>query len=191
MRTQDNQTAERTIFVRRVDTSAVRAATTGDTGVGRYLGASNDDVVGAWAPVHIDGLQWSLVVELDEFEALAAVSALSTSLWKLLAVSLLALAAIGALFSSQLARRIGDAVHTAEAVARGDFTSPIVVDGKDEVGVLLGALLQMRGALVQQMSAIEAQATALQLLLDSTGDALVPVGRDGGVQRGSSTIASA
>ena len=79
----------------------------------------------------------------------------------------------------------------AEAVAQGNFTAPIVVDGADEVGVLLGSLQQMRTALVQQMSALEAQATSLQVLLDSTGDALLPVGRDGGVQAGISTITKA
>jgi methyl-accepting chemotaxis protein len=191
MRTQDRLTDERTIFVRRVDTSAVRAAATGDVGAGRYLGGADEHVLGAWAPVHIDGLQWSLVVELDEREALTAVSALSRSLWQLLAASLLALATIGVLFSSRLARRIGGAVHAAEAVAQGDFSTPIVIDGKDEVGVLLGALQQMRTALVKQMTAIEAQATSLQVLLDSTGDAMLPVGRDGGVKAGVSTITKA
>lgn len=190
MRTQDRHTSERTIFVRRVDNDAVTAATAGGTGVGRYQSIA-DTVVGSWSPVRIPGLSWSIVVEIDDHEALASVRAMSRLLWLLLLASVLLLVAIGVSFSARLARRIGRAVHTAEAVARGDFSSEIVVDSRDEIGDLQVALQHMRTDLLRQMTAIETQAASLQLLLDSTGDALLPVSREGVVQAGLSTIAKA
>jgi methyl-accepting chemotaxis protein len=49
-------------------------------------------------------------------------------------------------------RQITQAVDAADAVARGDLTHPIHVEGKDEIGQLLGALAAMQGSLAGVVS---------------------------------------
>jgi HAMP domain-containing protein/HPt (histidine-containing phosphotransfer) domain-containing protein len=189
LRSQDNTSGEPTIFVQRIDNEAVVAASSGSSGVGRYL-AHGKATLGAWAPLHIGELPWALVVEVSEDEALASVRALSRKLWVWFGVCFVSLSALALWIGGRLAQRLGHAVSTAQAVARGDFSTPIVVDSADEVGDLSRALLHMRDALASQLRSIESQAAALQVLLDSTGDALIPIDREGRVLTGVSTIAS-
>jgi len=60
---------------------------------------------------------------------------------------LLAAAAVTAWLARSITRPIHDAVAIARTVAAGDLTHPIVVDRKDEIGMLLDALQHMQDSL--------------------------------------------
>jgi len=62
----------RTILADTVDTEAVRKALAGDTGEGTGTDYRGESVLASWQPLHIDGVSYGLVAEIDTDEALAA-----------------------------------------------------------------------------------------------------------------------
>jgi methyl-accepting chemotaxis protein len=179
MRSQSRLTKETTIFRRQLSTSSVAASARGESGTGHYPGPNTEDVLGAWAPVKIDGLNWSIIVEIEEQEALASAVMLSRILWGVLVVSLMALVFVAWRFSSRLATRVGGAVTIASAVARGDFSNDIVLDGHDEVGDLLEALLLMKTELFGRMLAEKNDALRIREGLENAAANVVVAGPDG------------
>ncbi len=83
-----------------------------------------------------------------------------------LVVTLLVLAsALTLLFAWRLIRSItlpiANALHAAETIAEGDLTQPITVDGRDEAGRLLQAMLTMQEKLRDTLQRISASAGQL------------------------------
>ena len=61
---------------------------------------------------------------------------------------------LGVMVSRAISRPIGDAVNVANAIAKGDMTVPIHVQGKDETAQLLQALNDMRDGLVRVVATV-------------------------------------
>ena len=74
-----------------------------------------------------------------------------TSAWLAGIAGLLVVA--GALLTRNLSRRVGQAVHFADAIAAGDLGQSASATGRDEVARLLQALETMRGNLQERVSA--------------------------------------
>lgn len=102
----------------------------------------------------------------------------------------------------RLARPIRRLAAQADQIARGDLTGHVTIDRADEVGQLATAFDAMvQGvrdrdqALRDHNDALErtvaARTRAIALLLDTTGDALIPVGWDGQLADGASAAARA
>ena len=102
----------------------------------------------------------------------------------------------------RLARPIRRLATQADQIARGDLTGDVTIDRADEIGQLataFGAMVQgvrdRDQALRDHNDALErtvaARTRAIALLLDTTGDALVPIGLDGQLAYGASAAARA
>ena len=63
----------RTILADTVDTENARKALAGNTGEGTSIDYRGKTVLASWQPLHVDGLAYGLVAEIDADEALAAV----------------------------------------------------------------------------------------------------------------------
>ncbi|MGI9133940.1 MAG: methyl-accepting chemotaxis protein, partial [Rhodoferax sp.] len=61
---------------------------------------------------------------------------------------------IGWLLSRSFARRVGHAAEVAQSVAKGDLTTIVEVDGRDEIGAMLEALQTMQGNLAHTVAAV-------------------------------------
>ena len=83
-----------------------------------------------------------------------------------LAATLLAIV-LGWLLSNAVIRPLNRAVNLAQAVASGDLSSEIVVDRKDEMGELLGALKTMNGSLLAMVSRVRQSADGIA---DASGE---------------------
>ncbi len=101
-----------------------------------YRGIS---VLSAYAPLNIKGLDWSILSEIDESEAFAAVEALTQRIqyWSLvcLIVMIIAASGVGRLYASMIIKPIETAVESLEVLAAGmeegnaDLTKPISANG--------------------------------------------------------------
>jgi len=65
------------------------------------------------------------------------------------------------LLTTSITRPIANALNAAEAIAEGDLTQPIHVDGSDEPGRLLAAMAKMQGKLRDTLQRISGSATQL------------------------------
>ncbi|MGM9483507.1 methyl-accepting chemotaxis protein [Roseateles sp. NT4] len=75
--------------------------------------------------------------------------------------AVVAAVALGWVLSNAITRPLERAVHLAEAVAAGDLSSDIVVDGEDETGQLLAALKRMNDGLVNMVGRVRQSADSI------------------------------
>ena len=106
-----------------------------------YLKATNDLI----------DFQTELVAKTGK-DADAMADAAEALVMILAAVSAVLAAVMGWLITRSITRPLAESVEIARAVAQGDLTGSIHVDGKDETAQLLGALKDMQDSLVKVVS---------------------------------------
>jgi class 3 adenylate cyclase len=146
-----------TVGLQPVETQAVEAALSGETGtaIGKeYIGGES---ITAYAPVEIQGLDWVIVARIEASEAFAAV----TSFTRTLLLSLLAIVVAVTILSLILAqvfstpvRRLVDAVRR---LAGGDLAVQVPAGSRDEFGDLGSAFNDMAASLRIKQDLIDVQ----------------------------------
>ncbi len=84
-----------TILLQKVDTKGTRAAIAGNTHVEVFPDYRDVPVLSAYSPVDIENVEWAIMSEIDEEEALSAVTALRANMWKLAGGMLVLIVGIG------------------------------------------------------------------------------------------------
>jgi hypothetical protein len=80
-----------TILLQELNTFAVRAGLSGDTGTGRYADYRGEDAIVSWAPIDIAGLRLAIVAKIDVADALAPAAAFRRTLALIAAVAVMLL----------------------------------------------------------------------------------------------------
>ena len=136
----------------KVDTAASQAAIQGESGRDIIIDYNGNPVLSAYAPVQWNGLNWGILVELDQAEAFSALSlwdAYASQFgllgWTIVIVTVVAIVLVmfAAYFGSSLAQPLESAVQFAQRIANGDFSSHLNLTRGDELGQLSDALNQM------------------------------------------------
>ncbi len=84
-----------TILLQKVETKGTRAAIAGSTNVEIFSDYRDVSVLSAYSPVNIEDVDWVIMSEIDEEEALMAVTALRANMWKLAGCVLVLVVGIG------------------------------------------------------------------------------------------------
>ncbi|OUR73079.1 hypothetical protein A9Q78_05600 [Methylophaga sp. 41_12_T18] len=121
-----------------VETLGSRAAISGKSGFNIFPDYRGVNVLSAYTPLSIPGLDWALLAEIDEAEAFLPANELSTTLWLsgiVIFVVVVLLAVIAAIkFSTLLATPILDISHFITKVASTlDLTSRLEMKRTDEI----------------------------------------------------------
>lgn len=153
------------IGLQMVDTAGVRAAQAGDSGNGRFVDYRGVPVLSSYRPLELAGLDWVLLAEIDEAEALAPARELRRRII-LEQLGILALIVVVAVFFARsLTSPIERLSGVAAELATGELEHSVEVERKDELGALAASLEAMRASLQQMVSkqkeAIDALATPL------------------------------
>lgn len=162
MRSQSRFTKDNTLLERKIDTASVQSAFSAGAGQQRMSDYRGTDVLSSYTPLKIDGVQWVLLAEIDAAEALAAVAAQTKFATLSSVITAVLIAAFALLLANGIARRVRSAAAVADNIAQGNFENTIVVDAKDEVGELQGALERMQSVLFVQIMAEKNEALALK-----------------------------
>jgi methyl-accepting chemotaxis protein len=132
------QAKKSTIGLIKVESEATRAAQAGESKTLRFTDYRGVPSVAAVAPFRVQGLNWSVVAQIDQAEADAPVQALSRStLLRTLIIALLMLAAVGALMTYFLRRfmmPINRLDRTIRQVVAGKTTARSRLVQRDEIG---------------------------------------------------------
>lgn len=111
----------------------------GNTIETNYLG---EQVLAAYQPLSIQGLNWGLITEIHEEEALAPIALLTEKIqrnvWFAAIISLIVGALLGYLVALYLTRPIKHMIHMVNALSsgEGDLTQRLPATGKDELSEL-------------------------------------------------------
>ncbi len=138
-----------------VDTDGARAALAGKSESRIIIDYNGNPVLSSYAPIKIGNLDWALLAEIDESEALAAVASIE---WSLAIVALIALGSIvvvALLIARSISRPVVQGVKMAEEIAKGDFSMRLNMERGDEIGVLAHSLDSMAESLAQNAAVAE------------------------------------
>ncbi len=153
-------------------TEAVEAALAGET-TARVMKNYNDNpVLSAFSPVNAWNTTWALLAEIREQEVRAPVTTLVRSI--LLAGAIIAALVVGLAFvvATGIANPLRKGVAFARAIAAGDLNTDIAIQQHDEVGMLAGALHDMRDRIQEVLQEVQRLIQAIQEgQLDARGNA--------------------
>ncbi|MBB6523814.1 methyl-accepting chemotaxis protein [Pseudoteredinibacter isoporae] len=161
-----------TIGLLPVSTQASLASREGQTGVARYRNYTGEPVLGAYAPLSINGLSWAIVAEVYESEAFSGVGEIA-SLIKLyggitfLAVMFIATGA-GLWFARGIARPIAELSETVRAISsQNDLTLHVHEMGGEEVRQAAKSVNDLIERLRQNFSEINTSSLKLAQTADN------------------------
>ena len=142
-----------------VDTEAVREALSGQTDRKIILDYNGNPVLSAYAPVHLEGVTWALLAEIDEAEVKEPIWKLVKSILVAGGILTAAVILIALVVAGGIANPLVQGVAFAKAVAAGDLTAHIDVKQKDEIGDLAQALRDMVSRLREIVGEVKSAST--------------------------------
>ncbi|RTZ63882.1 MAG: adenylate/guanylate cyclase domain-containing protein [Aquificaceae bacterium] len=159
--------SNRTVLLQPVNTEASRAALKGDTGIKEIKNYKEHDVLSAYQPLKIDGLDWAIIAEIDKKEATQPV----VHFQKMLLISAAIQAAFISFFSLWLAGHFIGPIKALIAGAKrandGDTKTHIDLKRHDELGELADSFNDMIANIQKQKQIIvEKDKTINKLLLN-------------------------
>lgn len=175
------------VLLQPVTTHAISEAQAGHAGTMIGLDYLGGDSVIAYAPLHIEGLDWVINARIDTAEAFAPVveftrNVLLSLLGILLGVSLLSL-----VLAQAFTRPIHRLVGAVRQVAAGDLDVQVPAGGRDEFGDLGNAFNDMASSLRVKQELIEEQQKENEKLLHT----LMPESVANRYKQGDETISEA
>ncbi|MDH5185081.1 MAG: methyl-accepting chemotaxis protein [Gammaproteobacteria bacterium] len=139
---------ESNVGLQSIDTSSAKAAISGKSGVADILDYRGVEVLSAYAPLNIPGVNWGILSELDMEEAHRADVALGNTMRMtsaIVAVVIIAIAvALAILFATSMTRPIQRMSNTVNEIAENaDLTLRVDIKSKDELGTIATSLNHM------------------------------------------------
>ena len=156
----DINSKETTIGLLPVKTQATESALSGKTGFEFIRDYRGVEVLSAYTPIKILGLDWAILVEIDKAEAFAAVYTMESNiLWTafgvILAMLIIAVAASG-FFAHNLTKPLIQLKNTVVKIQQqSDLTRRVELSSKDEIGdmsISLNGMLDKFQNIVQQVT---------------------------------------
>lgn len=147
-----------TILLRPVENEATDLASDGETGVAKVEHFRNYQALSSYRPLQIDGLQWSILAEMDSTEAFEPLALLRRTMVLCSAGLMLATTLLAMLLAANLTRPIDKFVDDSRDVISGE-SEWLNIRAGDEFGVLAYELNKLIGGLRGQT---EAQSTRRQ-----------------------------
>lgn len=133
---------ETTIGLQTVETQGTKAALSGEQGFGIFPNHRNINVLSAYKPLDIKGVNWVIMSEIDETEAFTPVVALKSKITNTVIMIFLFMLATGPLLAWLLAstivkpiKKLTETIH-GMADGEGDLTQRIEVKGNSELDEL-------------------------------------------------------
>jgi anti-anti-sigma regulatory factor/HAMP domain-containing protein len=148
-----------------VRTEGTQRALDGEGGVARFDDYRGEPVLSSFRPLDIPGLDWALMSEIDESEALGPLTVQRNRTLVALAVLLPLLGLLAAWFAGNLTRPLRALSATASRLAEGQLDATVDLGRGDEIGDLARSFEAMRVSLRElierQNRSIEALSTPL------------------------------
>jgi anti-anti-sigma regulatory factor/HAMP domain-containing protein len=153
------------IGLQAVHTDGTQEALRGTTGRGIFPDYRGVRVLSAYRPLSIPDLDWVIMREIDEAEALAPARALRNRALIALSALVVAVFLVAFWFSAGLTRPIQALAETAGDLASGHLEREVPVEGRDEIADLARSFEQMRQSIRALVEQQERQIEALSVPL--------------------------
>ncbi len=155
----------------KVDNEAVLEALAGRSGEKIIRNFEGRSVLSAYSPLRIDGLNWAIVSEIENEEAINTVYSLQWIMSIVGLVETVIIVFVAYLITRSITSPIEKSTRFAKRISEGDFTEMMDLDQEDEIGVLSKALnlmvTNLRGMIshiVQGVETLSASSTELSAI---------------------------
>jgi len=197
MRSQSRFSDENSILATKIESATANAAISGGEGVEITLDYRNINVLSAYAPLKVKGLDWVILAEIDEEEAFRAVNELKFAIMIAMLIAIAFIIVIAVLFVRSVMKQLGadprEVRVLAEGIADGDLTMDLSnVVKKKRVGVY-AAMIDMQQKLidvVQQIKGNSDQISSASAQVSDTANSLSQAASEqaAGVQETSASV---
>jgi len=151
----------------RVNTRAVRQALSGETGFGLIRDYRNISCLSSFSQVSIEGLNWVILAEIDEKEAMTPVYAIRNSILLISIILAAGVFIIALMISLRITAPLKILQRASEQIGEGDYNINLRVSTNDELGRLTRTFNHMVSQLKKQSEEIEEEKTKrISSLLD-------------------------
>ncbi len=148
------------IGLQKIKTQGVKAALSGKKGFEIFPDYRNINVLSAYTPLNIPGLNWVLMSEIEEEEAFDPVAIMDSKIVKMAFILFIVIAAfsagLGIFLANRMTRPIISLSKTLKDVeANNDLTIRSTISSKDELGEMahsFNGMLEKFEALIQQVA---------------------------------------
>lgn len=145
-RFQDNS-----VFKTRVNTNGVEQALKGKTGTEKIIDYRNVSVLSSYSKVNIPGLEWAILSEIDEKEAMIPIESIRNNILYLSVLMSLLLFAFVYIIATRISMPIVKLKNAAQNITKGNYD--VVVEdivSNDEIGSLIDAFNEMSTKIKEQ-----------------------------------------
>ena len=136
---------------------------------------NGNTVLSAWTPLHLGDTTWALIAEMDEFEALSAVTTMRHLALLTIFVAVGIIILLGSFLARSISKPVIEAADYAETLAKGDFSAKLHIKRFDELGSLIKglnstshSLKEMIGDVVDGVRVLRTTAESLAEISDET-----------------------
>ncbi len=142
MRSDSRFSEEKTLGIKKIETLATQEATSGNQGARFIQDYRGVEVASAYSPLEIEGLQWSIIAEIDKEEALIAGRDLLIAVVTIAIVIVAVVSLVSFFFARSITRPLIAVRNQLKELAEsgGDLTRQIIVKSRDEVGEMASAV---------------------------------------------------
>ncbi len=126
-----------TILLQKVETKGTLAAVAGNTNVEIFPDYRDVSVLSAYTPVDIKDVEWVIMSEIDEEEALLPVIKLRNRMLIIGVVTAFIIAVLAFFFASSITKPILEIASMVKKVSDGDLTGRLEIKSRDEIGELI------------------------------------------------------
>jgi len=159
MRSQSRFSKENTILASKIESVTANAAIAGKEGAEITPDYRNINVLSAYAPLKINGLDWVVLAEIDEEEAFKEIDELSTAILIAMAIAIVFIIVIAIAFVKNVMVKLGadprEVQQLADLIANGDLTTDLSsIDNSKRVGVF-GSMIIMQQKLSEVVEQIQ------------------------------------
>lgn len=148
-----------------VDTSSevIQLALNGSRSVTTYENTLGEKQIAAYAPIHLQNLNWALVVELPEKEAFARVRQLEKLFIFAMLTAIILVVIASHYLSNFITLPLLKLTWAAERVSAGDLEQPIIhTQRRDEIGRLAVSFERMQRSIREKIQLIKSQNIELE-----------------------------
>jgi signal transduction histidine kinase/DNA-binding response OmpR family regulator len=138
-----------TIALHKVRSDAIDAALRGEIGTGTFVDYRGERVLSSYKPLAIPGVNWVIMSEVDEAEALAPAGVLLNKMLLIFFASIVTIVILAVYFARSITRPLSVLQENAKELAEGNLNIDIKTDGHDEIGDLARSFIVMRNSIKQ------------------------------------------
>jgi PAS domain S-box-containing protein len=130
-----------------IETVGTRKALSGEVGTEIFTDYRNLEVLSSFKPLNLPGIDWVIMSEIDRSEAFAPIAVLTERFTYWFAALLLVILILSFLFSRTITRPLQLLTDKASDLAAGNLEDSVLLEQKDEIGLLAHNFEKMRGSI--------------------------------------------